>query len=110
MDTCLRRHRRREGLERSFWVYLLASQKNGTLYCGHTDDLVRRVFEHRDGRGSAFTRKYRVTRLVWCEPHQTREAAKTREYQIKAWKRAWKIEMIEKENPHWDDLYLKLNQ
>ncbi len=97
-------------MDRYFWVYLLASQKNGTLYCGSTDDLIRRSFEHRQGRGSRFTRRYRVHRLVWCEHHHTREAAKIREYQIKSWKRAWKIELIETNNPHWDDLYLKLNQ
>jgi len=97
-------------LERLFWVYLLANQKNGTLYCGHTDDLVRRVFQHREARGSSFTSKYRVHRLVWCESHETRESAKNREYQIKKWKRAWKIRMIEEENPNWDDIYLRLNQ
>jgi len=95
---------------RKFWVYLLASQKNGTLYCGHTDDLARRVSDHREGRGSAFTRKYRVHRLVWCELHETRDAAKTREYQIKKWTRIWKIRLIEEGNPSWDDLYLRLNQ
>ncbi|MBR9835734.1 MAG: GIY-YIG nuclease family protein [Alphaproteobacteria bacterium] len=95
---------------RSFWVYLLASQKNGTLYCGHTDDLARRIFAHREGQGAAFTRKYGVTRLVWMEPHDTRDAAKTREYQIKKWKRVWKVRLIEEDNPDWDDLYLKLNR
>lgn len=95
---------------RAFWVYLLASQKNGTLYCGHTDDLARRVFDHREGRGSAFTRKYRVHQLVWYEPHESRESAKTQEYQVKKWKRAWKIRLIERENPNWDDLYLRLNR
>lgn len=97
-------------MQRQFWTYLLASQKNGTLYCGHTDDLARRVFEHREGNGSVFTRKYKATRLVWCEPHETREAAKRREYQIKAWKRAWKIRLIEEQNPDWDDIFLRLNQ
>ena len=97
-------------MKRQFWVYLLASQKNGTLCCGHTEDLARRTFEHREGRGSTFTRKYNVTRLVWCEPHDTREAAKKREYQIKAWKRAWKIRLIEMHNPNWDDFYLRLNR
>ena len=98
------------GMGQSFWVYLLASQKRGTPYCGHTDNLAARVFAHREGRGASFTRKYGVTRLVWAEPHETREAAKTREYQIKKWNRAWKIELIEEVNPDWDDLYLKLNQ
>ena len=97
-------------VQRCFWVYLLASYKNGTLYCGHTDDLARRIFAHREGRGSLFTRKYRVTKLVWCEAQETREAAKHREYQIKKWKRAWKIRLIEDMNPAWDDLFLRLNQ
>ncbi|WP_022693622.1 GIY-YIG nuclease family protein [Ponticaulis koreensis] len=93
----------------AFYVYLLASKKNGTLYCGSTDDIAFRVWSHKDGRGAAFTRKYNVTRLVWYELHTTREAAKTREYQIKAWKRDWKIRLIEETNPHWNDLYLQLN-
>ena len=93
-------------MDRQFWVYILASQKNGTLYCGHTDDLSKRVFAHKQGRGSAFTKKYQVTRLVWCEPHDTREAAKIREYQIKKWKRAWKVRLIEEMNPDWNDLRL----
>ena len=94
---------------KQFWVYLLTNRKMGTLYCGHTDDLARRVFEHCEGRGAAFTRQHKIRRLVWCEPHDTRESAKTREYRIKAWKRAWKIDLIEETNPDWDDLYLKLN-
>ena len=92
-----------------FYVYILASQKNGTLYVGHTDDLSRRIFNHRQGRGSVFTRKYKVRRLVWYEIHDSRESAKWREYRIKAWKRAWKIRLIEEHNPDWDDLFLKLN-
>ena len=92
-----------------FWVYLMTNRKNGTLYCGHTNDLAKRAHQHRTGRGSAFTRKYRLTRLVWCEPHETREGAKQREYRIKSWNRAWKIKLIEETNPNWDDLYLTLN-
>jgi putative endonuclease len=92
-----------------FYVYILASQKNGTLYTGHTDDISQRIWAHKQGLGFIFTRKYGVTHLVWYEAHDTREGAKTREYQIKAWKRAWKIELIETANPHWLDLYLKLN-
>ena len=111
MDTCLRRYLR--GTEpkpmKPFYVYILASQKNGTLYTGHTDDISARIYAHKEGRGSSFTRKYGVKRLVWYEHHQTRDTAKTREYQIKAWKRAWKIRLIEETNPDWDDLYLKLN-
>ena len=93
----------------AFYVYLLANQKNGTLYCGHTDDIATRIFAHREGRGSVFTRKHNVKRLVWYELHDSREAAKTREYQIKKWNRAWIIQLIEQENPEWDDLYDGLN-
>ncbi|MCI4644887.1 MAG: GIY-YIG nuclease family protein [Hyphomonadaceae bacterium] len=94
----------------AFYVYILANRKNGTLYVGHTDDLEQRIFDHREGRGSVFTRKHGVTRLVWVEAHDTRESAKWREYRIKAWKRSWKIRLIEETNPRWDDLYLSLNQ
>jgi putative endonuclease len=94
----------------AFYVYLLASQKNGTLYCGHTDDIARRAWQHREGHGAAFTRRNRVTRLVWYEVHDTREGAKTREYQIKKWKRAWKIRLIEETNSDWKDLFFTLNQ
>ena len=93
----------------AFYTYLLASQKNGSLYAGHTDDLVVRIDAHRSGRGAAFTRKYRVNRLFWFEPHETREAAKRKEYQIKAWQRAWKIRLIEETNPDWHDLFPRLN-
>lgn len=93
----------------AFYVYLLASQKNGTLYCGHTDDIAKRVTEHKDGAGAVFTSKYGVKRLVWYELHDTREAAKNREYQIKKWNRAWKIRLIETANPDWMDLYNLLN-
>ncbi len=120
MDTCLRRYLRRIGFEEdkirytakdvAFYVYLLASQKNGTLYAGHTDDISLRTWNHKEGRGSAFTRKYGVTRLVWYELHDTRDSAKTREYQIKKWKRDWKIRLIEETNPDWRDLYFDLNK
>ena len=93
----------------AFYVYILASQKNGTLYAGHTDDIALRVWNHKEGRGAAFTRKHGVTRLVWYELHDTRDSAKTREYQIKKWKRAWKIRLIEEANPDWRDLYFDLN-
>lgn len=92
----------------AFYVYILSSQKNGTLYTGHTDNLEQRIFDHREGCGSAFTRRYKVTRLVWIEEHDTRESAKWREYRIKSWKRAWKIRLIEEANANWDDLFLRL--
>lgn len=93
----------------AFYVYLLANHKNGTLYAGHTDDISLRTWNHKEGRGAAFTRKYGVTRLVWYELHDTRDSAKTREYQIKKWKRDWKMRLIEENNPDWRDLYFDLN-
>ncbi len=96
--------------EKQFWVYILASNKHGTLYIGMTDDLAKRVWIHKEELLQGFTKQYGVKRLVWCEPHVTREAAFVRERQMKKWKRAWKIELIEKENPDWVDLYETLNQ
>ena len=83
----------------SFWVYILASRRNGTLYIGMTDDLVRRAWEHRIGAVPGFTKKYGVKMLVWFEQHETRESALQRERHLKKWNRAWKIEMIEQFNP-----------
>jgi putative endonuclease len=91
-----------------FHVYLLASQPYGTLYVGMTDDLARRVSEHKAKIVSGFTTKYGVDRLVWFEPHETRESAWRRERRIKEWKRAWKVQLIETDNPHWIDLYPSL--
>lgn len=88
-----------------FFVYMLASKRNGTLYIGMTDDLVRRVWQHRSGQVSGFTSRYDVKKLVWYEPHPTRESAFTRERQIKKWNREWKIELIEQENRDWNDLW-----
>jgi putative endonuclease len=88
-----------------FFAYLLASQPYGTLYIGSTSDLVRRVWEHKVKAVPGFTAKYGIDRLVWFERHDTLEAAMQREKRIKSWKRAWKIELIEKDNPHWIDLY-----
>jgi putative endonuclease len=89
----------------AFYVYILASQRNGTLYTGYTDDLYRRMTEHRAHTVSRFTAKYGVTKLVFQEVHETREAAWTRERQIKKWRRAWKLELIERFNPAWRDLF-----
>ena len=86
-------------------VYLLASRRNGTLYCGSTGDLIKRVWEHRQGVGSVFTAKYAVHTLVCFEPHNVMESAIQREYRIKNWKRAWKLRLIEESNPTWADLY-----
>ena len=89
----------------AFWVYMLASQRNGTLYLGHTDDLVRRVTEHKARPLPGFTTKYGVTRLVWYEAHEARHEAFTRERQMKKWRRPWKLELIERMNPGWRDLF-----
>lgn len=86
-------------------VYVLASQKNGTLYVGVTSDLARRVWEHRNDLADGFTKDYRVHRLVHVESFSCMEKAIKREKQIKKWRRAWKIELIEAYNPDWRDLY-----
>jgi len=88
----------------SFWVYILASRRNGTLYVGMTDDLARRSWEHRTSAVPGFTRKYGVKMLVWFEQHETRESALQRERQLKKWNRAWKLPLIERFNPSWKDL------
>ena len=93
----------------AFYVYILASKRNGTLYTGSTDDLARRVWEHREKVIPGFTAKYGVRLLVWCEEHDSRESAFTRERRIKEWKRAWKVELIERRNPAWTDLYETLH-
>ncbi len=85
-------------------VYLLASSFNGTLYVGVTSHLLQRIAQHRCGDTKSFTSKYRVRRLVWFESHSTMEHAIRREKQIKKWRRAWKIELIEESNPKWCDL------
>ena len=89
----------------SYYVYLMASRKNGTLYVGVTNDLVRRVHEHKSGVVAGFTERYEVHLLVWFEATPSVEAAIHREKQMKNWKRAWKVELIEKANPDWVDLY-----
>lgn len=91
------------------FVYLLASRPFGTLYVGSTADLTRRVWEHKIKAIPSFTAKYGVNRLVWFEVHESLAAAAQRERRIKEWKRAWKIALIEKDNPHWIDLYPTLS-
>ena len=87
----------------SFFVYILASQRNGTLYVGMTDSLARCIWEHQSGAIPGFTNKYGVKTLVWYETHESRESAFIRERQIKKWNRAWNLELIEKTNPKWRD-------
>ncbi len=86
-------------------VYMLSSERNGTLYIGVTSNLVKRVWEHRSEAVESFTSRYRVHDLVWYELHETMESAILREKQLKEWKRAWKLRLIEGENPEWRDLY-----
>jgi putative endonuclease len=88
-----------------YYVYLLASQRNGTLYLGVTRDLVRRVYQHRTKATPGFTSRYGVQRLVWFEVYDDPINAITREKQVKKWRREWKLQLIEKENPTWRDLY-----
>lgn len=94
---------------RAYWVYMLAGHKNGTLYTGVTNDLARRLYEHQTGQGSRFAARYSVRRLVWYEQHATAELAIAREKAIKTWPRAWKVSLIEAENPEWFDLGRMLN-
>ncbi len=93
---------------RNYYVYIMASQKNGTLYIGVTNDLIRRVYEHKNKSVKGFTEKYEVKLLVYFEQTNNVEGALNREKQLKRWKRKWKIELIEKEDLYWDDLSLKL--
>ena len=90
---------------KTYYVYIMASRKNGTLYLGVTSNLVRRVWQHKNDIHQGFTKKYSVHRLVWYEETQDIEAAILREKQMKKWRRQWKIELIEEKNPHWNDLY-----
>jgi putative endonuclease len=89
----------------AFYVYILASQRNGTLYVGGTDDLYRRVTEHKAHTLSGFTAKYDVVKLVYQEAHESREDAFLRERRMKKWRRIWKLELIERFNPAWRDLF-----
>jgi putative endonuclease len=89
----------------TYYVYMMANRRNGTLYTGVTNDLIRRAHEHRNGLADGFTRKHRLTRLVWFEVHDEIRAAIEREKRIKRWHRAWKTALIEEANPDWRDLY-----
>jgi len=110
MDSGLRWSDGREKMEKRFFVYMLASKKNGTLYIGVTSDLPKRVWEHKNGVAEGFTEKYDVHNLVWYEPHETAEGAISREKRLKEWKREWKIKRIVESNPEWKDLYDEICQ
>ena len=90
---------------KTYCVYILSSQRNGTLYIGITDNLLRRVWEHKNKLVDGFTKKYEIHHLVYYEIHTNPESAITREKQIKKWNRLWKLQLIESKNPDWDDLY-----
>jgi putative endonuclease len=94
----------------TYWVYILASRKHGTLYIGVTNNLARRISDHRCGQGSRFVQKYRVKRLVYIELHEEVAQAIQREKTMKEWPRAWKIRQVESVNPEWKDLYDELNR
>ncbi|OIO52585.1 excinuclease ABC subunit C [Candidatus Uhrbacteria bacterium CG_4_10_14_0_8_um_filter_58_22] len=91
--------------EKLYYVYILASQRNGTLYVGVTSNLIRRIHEHRSSVIAGFTRDYRVKKLVWFESTNDVREALELEKRLKRWKRRWKLELIEANNPEWKDLF-----
>jgi|ERR1700722_7763410 putative endonuclease len=96
-------------MDAAFFVYILASKRNGTLYVGVTNNLARRLSEHKAGLVAGFTRKYEVDQLVYFEAFESILEARAREHSLKGWRRAWKIALIEKLNPDWRDLGGELN-
>ncbi|MCX5902737.1 MAG: GIY-YIG nuclease family protein [Proteobacteria bacterium] len=95
-------------VDKQYYVYMLASRKNGTLYIGVTNNLLKRVYEHKENLIEGFTKQYNVHTLVWYEVHNDIREAITREKQIKKWNRNWKLRIIENLNPEWKDLYGEL--
>ncbi|MBU1102072.1 GIY-YIG nuclease family protein [Patescibacteria group bacterium] len=94
--------------QKSYYVYIIASKRNGTLYIGVTSDLKKRIWEHKNNLVEGFTKKYKVHLLVYYESTNNVRSAITREKQLKKWNRKWKIGLIEKNNPRWKDLYCDL--
>lgn len=92
-------------MQRDFWVYITASGKCGYLYTGMTNDLIRRIDEHRSGLFDSYTAEHGIDQLVWFEHHRYADQAILREKRIKRWKREWKFALVEEKNPHWLDLY-----
>ena len=95
-------------MEKAGYVYIMANRKNGTIYIGVTSDLVKRIWEHRNGMVAGFTRKYGCKLLVWFEAFDDIQQARQRELQMKEWKRSWKVKRIEEANLDWIDLYPSL--
>jgi putative endonuclease len=96
-------------MARGGWVYIMADRYRGTIYVGVTSDIAARAWAHREGRGSKFCARYRLTKLVYAEQAPTIEEAIAREKAMKKWNRAWKIGLIEQANPEWDDLFQTIN-
>jgi putative endonuclease len=94
-----------ETVNKQHAVYILASKRNGTLYIGVTSDLIKRIWEHKNNMVQGFTKRYSVHHLVWYELHESMESAIRRENRLKGWKRVWKLELIERTNAEWQDLY-----
>ena len=92
----------------TYYVYILATKERGTLYVGVTNDLMRRVYEHKEGLAEGFSKRHGVKHLVYFETHESIDAAILQEKRLKRWRRDWKIELIERDNPHWVDLYKTL--
>ena len=95
-------------MSKQFCVYILSSKRNGTLYIGVTSNLIKRIWEHKEGYVDGFTQKYNVKELVYFELHESAESAITREKRLKTWKREWKQKLIEQKNPQWKDLYSEI--
>jgi len=94
---------------KEYFIYILANKKNGTLYIGITNNLIRRIYEHKNDLIDGFSKKYGIHNLVYYESYNDVRDALNRETQMKKWNRKWKIELIEKSNPEWNDLYNELN-
>jgi putative endonuclease len=92
----------------NYWIYILASEKNATLYIGMTNNLIRRIYEHKNKMIKGFTEKYNVDKLVYIEQYDRPEEALCREHHLKTWRRGWKLNLIDNTNPEWNDLYLDL--
>jgi putative endonuclease len=103
-----RKRKMNQQQQKTYYIYILASKKNGTLYIGLTNDLVKRVCEHKERVVKGFTEKYHVNQLVYYEIHSSSYEAVSRERQMKKWNREWKIKLVEKTNPDWNDLYLSI--
>jgi putative endonuclease len=96
-------------MDKEFYIYILASKRNGTLYTGVTSNLIQRVWQHKNDLFEGFAEKYNIKNLVFYEVHTNAESAITREKRIKKWRRTWKLRLIEEKNPEWKDLYREIS-